>query len=248
MCQSCFKLLVWTKRLARRPDEHAGLIAELVGSFGRPSEQWTRWLDAQHGTDDVQFSIQSRNTFCNIFSPCQNHRNYAWKLQSLPESQNRAIAERLEIKIASAVNQICRFANCDPAETLRRLPQATHGNRHPKEFAAFVASYADILRPHHAIFFVREEDCVTSPKNVCMGGYSLWGSLLSGVVTFEGSLLSGSKKSYRKLVQQSSFLRNKRQKFVRNSSLINKLTPVQLVTARPWGALGPVPLLTTSRL
>ena len=40
---------------------------------------------------------------------CQNHRNHAWKLQSLPESQNRAITECLEIKMASAVNQICRF-------------------------------------------------------------------------------------------------------------------------------------------
>ena len=43
--------------------------------------------------------------------PYQNHRNYAWKLQSLPESQNRTIAECLEIKIASAVTQICRFAS-----------------------------------------------------------------------------------------------------------------------------------------
>ena len=76
---------------------------------------------------------------------------------------------------------------------------------------------------------------MTGPKNVCIGGCSLWASLLSGVVTFEGSLLSGSKKRYRKLVQLSSFLRNKRQKFVKNSSLIKPLTPVQLVTARTTG-------------
>ena len=31
--------LLQTSCLARRPDEHAGLVAELVGSFGRLSEQ-----------------------------------------------------------------------------------------------------------------------------------------------------------------------------------------------------------------
>ena len=34
-----------------------------------------------------------------------------------------------------------------------------------------LASYADILWARHAIFLVGEEDCVTSPKNVCVGGY-----------------------------------------------------------------------------
>ena len=29
---------------ARRPDEHAGSVAELVGSFGRQSEQWTLYM------------------------------------------------------------------------------------------------------------------------------------------------------------------------------------------------------------
>ena len=36
-----------------------------------------------------------------------------------------------------------------------------------------LASYADILWARHAIFLphVGEEDCVMSPKNVCVGGY-----------------------------------------------------------------------------
>ena len=56
---------------------------------------------------------------------CQNH---AWKLQSLPESQNRAITECLEIKMASAVNQICRFGL---TKSSRNLTVACH--RHPTE-------------------------------------------------------------------------------------------------------------------
>ena len=41
-------------------------------------------------------------------------------------------------------------------------------------FAALcIASYADILCARHAIFL--PEDCVTSPQNVCVGGYALHG-------------------------------------------------------------------------
>ena len=60
--------------------------------------------------------------------PCQNHRNHAWKLQSLPESHNRAITECLEIKMASAVNLICRFGL---TKSSRNLTVAYH--RHPTE-------------------------------------------------------------------------------------------------------------------
>ena len=39
---------------------------------------------------------------------------------------------------------------------------------------AWLASYADALRARHAIFLpVGEEDFVTSPKSVCVGGYRL---------------------------------------------------------------------------
>ena len=30
---------------ARKPNEHAGSVAELVGSFGRLNEKRTRWCD-----------------------------------------------------------------------------------------------------------------------------------------------------------------------------------------------------------
>ena len=60
-----------------------------------------------------------------ISSPCQNRRMAECSLPesqelclettSLPESQNRAIAECLEIKVASPVNQICRFASTKSA-------------------------------------------------------------------------------------------------------------------------------------
>ena len=39
VCQSCFKLLVKTKRWERRTDEHTDSAAELFGSFGRLGEQ-----------------------------------------------------------------------------------------------------------------------------------------------------------------------------------------------------------------
>ena len=67
-----------------------------------------------------------------ISSPCQNHRNYAWKLQSLPESQNRTNAKCFEIKIASAVNQIGRFPS---TKSSRNLTVACH--RHPTELVSY---------------------------------------------------------------------------------------------------------------
>ena len=67
---------------------------------------------------------ESQNDMQNV--SCQNHRNYAWKLQSLPELQNRAIAECLEMKIASAVNQICRFAS---TKSTRNLTVVCHRNK-----------------------------------------------------------------------------------------------------------------------
>lgn len=36
--------------------------------------------------------------------------------------------------------------------------------------ASNVTSYADAVWDRHKIFFVRKEDCVTSPESVCAGG------------------------------------------------------------------------------
>ena len=63
--------------------------------------------------------------------PCQNHRNNAWKLQSLPELRD---CRMFEIKIASAVNQICRFASTVKMKSNRNLTVACH--RHPTELPA----------------------------------------------------------------------------------------------------------------
>ena len=55
------------------------------------------------------------------------------------------------------------------------------------KFAKNLASYADILWARHAIFLphVGEEDCVTSPRNVCVGGYK---KSRSGI-SFRGTLV-----------------------------------------------------------
>ena len=75
--------------------------------------------------------------FIFISSPCQNRRIAKCYL---PESQKlcleitvlaRLIADCLEIKIVSAVNQICRFASTMKKKFTRKLTVACH--RHPTE-------------------------------------------------------------------------------------------------------------------
>ena len=61
-----------------------------------------------------------------------------------------------------------------------------------------LASYADILWARHAIFLphVGEEDCVTSPKNVCVGGYGDASSAtVRGVVSFYVVATDGTSSS-----------------------------------------------------
>ena len=104
------------RRRRRRPNEHTGSVAELVGSFRRPRKQWTRRFDAQHGMEDPP-------TLCTFHSSIQYTKSkhllkcltfFLFPLAariaecSFPESQNtlgnycpcqhRRIAECLEIK------------------------------------------------------------------------------------------------------------------------------------------------------
>ena len=109
------------------------MVAELVGSFGRLSdysELVGSMRNTEHSLHNSEMSYQTYLLF--ISSPCQNHRNYAWKLQSLPESQNRTNAKCFEIKIASAVDQIGRFPS---TKSSRNLTVACH--RHPTELVSY---------------------------------------------------------------------------------------------------------------
>ena len=100
----------------------------------------------RYGTDDIQFRQYTRvrnvempsemSYLLFISSPCQNRRMAE---RSLPESQELCLEitvlariaesrECLEIKIASPVNQICRFAATKSTrKPYRGLPQASHG-------------------------------------------------------------------------------------------------------------------------
>ena len=55
----------------------------------------------------------------------------------------------------------------------KRILKHTFGPRHVSRAFNHIASYADILWARQAIFvsLVGEEDCVTSLRNVCVGGY-----------------------------------------------------------------------------
>ena len=147
---SCFKVasnfLFRLSSQGRWPDEHADLVPKLVGSFGRPSEQWIRcrcvtrngWCSIQYTINVEMPSKISYLLFMFISSPCQNRSRIA--KCSLSKSQKlcleiivlaRLIAECLEIKIVSAVNQICRFASTMKKKFTRKLTVACH--RRPTE-------------------------------------------------------------------------------------------------------------------
>ena len=95
-------------------------MPKLVASFGRLNEQWIRcWCVTRNGWCSIQYTKCLLKcltfSFCSCLFPhlariaesrnvsCPNRRNYAWKLQSLPESHNVKKLKYFQLSIKFAV-------------------------------------------------------------------------------------------------------------------------------------------------